>query len=155
MTNNDILRNIRYILDYDDSKMSEIFSLADYDVSRSEICDWLKKEDNPDFKELDDIDLAIFLNGLINEKRGKKEGAQPVPETKLNNNIILRKLKIAFMLDDNDILDILELAGKQISKHEISAFFRKPGQRQYRHCNDQIIRNFIQGLQKKSKLQKL
>jgi len=60
MTNNDILRNIRYILDYDDSKMAEIFSLAHYDVSRSEICNWLKKEYTPDFKELDDINGSFL-----------------------------------------------------------------------------------------------
>jgi uncharacterized protein YehS (DUF1456 family) len=95
------------------------------------------------------MDLSIFLNGLIIEKRGKKEGPQPLPETKLNNNIIFRKLKIALNLKDVDVLDILSLVDLRISKHELSAFFRKPNQSQYRLCKDQILRNFLHGLQKK------
>ena len=149
MTNNDILRRIRYTFDISDSKMIEIFGLADFQVTRAEISDWLKKDDDPEHKVLYDNHLAIFLNGLINYKRGKKDDAQHKPEKKLNNNIIFRKLKIALNLRDDDILEILALAGKQISKHELSAFFRKPGQSQYRPCKDQILRNFLQGMQVK------
>jgi uncharacterized protein YehS (DUF1456 family) len=95
---------------------------------------------------LSGFQLATFLNGLIIEKRGKKEGPQPIPEKQLNNNIILRKLKIALNLKDEDILDLLKLAGLEISKHELSAFFRKPGQNQYRECKDQVLRNFLSGM---------
>jgi len=89
------------------------------------------------------------LNGLIVDKRGKKEGPQSVPEKQLNNNNILRKFKIALNLKDDDILEMLKLADFEISKHELSAFFRKPGQSQYRECKDQILRNFLQGMQMK------
>ncbi len=81
MTNNDILRRIRYIFDLSDSAMIAIFSLADFEVTREEISDWLKKDDDPAFKNCSDASLAIFLNGFINKRRGKKEGAQPKPET--------------------------------------------------------------------------
>jgi uncharacterized protein YehS (DUF1456 family) len=147
MTNNDIIRRIRYIFDFNDSKMIEIFSLASHQVTRSQISDWMKKDDDPSFRELDDYQLAIFLNGLIIDKRGKKEGEQPVPEKHLNNNIIFRKLRIALNLKDDDILEILALADMRISKHELSAFFRSPNQRQYIACNDQILRNFLHGMQ--------
>ena len=147
MNNNDILRRIRYTFDFNDVKMMHIFGLADSEVSREQISNWLKKDDDPDFQSLHDIKLATFLNGLINDKRGKKEGEQPKPEKTLNNNLILRKLKIALNLKDEDIVAILELADMTISKHEISAFFRKPDQSQYRLCKDQILRNFIHGLQ--------
>jgi uncharacterized protein YehS (DUF1456 family) len=147
MNNNDILRRIRYIFDFSDSKMIEIFSLANYQVTRGQISDWLKKDDAPSYLELNDQQLAIFLNGLINEKRGKKEGEQPAPESRLNNNIIFKKLKIALNLKSDDILEILELAGMHISEHELSAFFRNPSQNQYRPCNDQILRNFLTGMQ--------
>jgi uncharacterized protein YehS (DUF1456 family) len=93
--------------------------------------------------------LAMFLNGFIKDRRGKKEGSQPEPEKSLSNNLILRKLKIALNLKDEDILSLLTLAGREVSKHEISAFFRHPEQNQYRVCKDQILRNFIQGLQMK------
>jgi uncharacterized protein YehS (DUF1456 family) len=107
----------------------------------------LKKDDDPSFQDLDDYHLAIFLNGLIVGKRGRKEGAEPVAEKRLNNNIVFRKLKIALNLKDDEILEILKLADLRISKHELSAFFRKPGQEQYRQCKDQILRNFLHGMQ--------
>jgi uncharacterized protein YehS (DUF1456 family) len=147
MTNNDILRRIRYTFDFSDPKVIELFALADLPVTRAQISDWLKKDDDPAFKNMEDFQLAVFLNGLINDKRGKKVGEQPVPEKRLNNNIIFRKLKIALNFKDDDILDIIELAGLRISKHELSAFFRNPNQPQYRPCNDQILRNFLKGLQ--------
>ena len=149
MTNNDIIRRIRYIFNFSDSKMMELFALAEHQVTRVQIIEWLKREEDEAFKKLDDHRLAIFLNGLINDKRGKREGPQAKAETKLNNNIIFRKLKIALNLRDNDILEIMELMDMRISKHELSAFFRKPDQRQYRPCQDQILRKFLFGLQKK------
>ncbi len=149
MINNDVLRRIRYVFDFGDSKMISIFGKADHEVTREQVSDWLKKDDDPAYKECSDTELAIFLNGLINDKRGKREGAQPEPEARLNNNIIFMKLKIALNLKAEDVLEILELAEFRISKHELSAFFRKYGHKHYRECKDQILRNFLQGLQQK------
>lgn len=149
MTNNDILRRIRYSFDFNDSKMIALFALADHEVTRAQISDWLKADDDPECKVLNDIDLAIFLNGLINEKRGKKEGAPVAPEKRLNNNIILRKLKIALNLKDDEMLDIIERSDFRISKHELSAFFRKPDHKHFRDCKDQVLRKFLKGLQLK------
>jgi uncharacterized protein YehS (DUF1456 family) len=147
MTNNDIIRRIRYIFDYNDSKMIGIFSLVDYQVTREQISSWLKKEDEPEYIGILDKDLASFLNGMIIDKRGKKEGPLPVAEKRLNNNQILRELRIALDFKDDDMLEILDLANLRISKHELSAFFRKSTQSQYRVCKDQFLRNFLQGLQ--------
>lgn len=147
MENNDIMRRLRYTFDFNDTKMIDLFACADKQVTRAEISNWLKKDDDPDFCFLDDRTMAIFLNGIINDKRGRKEGPQPEPEERLNNNIILRKLKIAFNLKDDDIIDLLLLADLRVSKHEISAFFRKPDHSKFRICKDQIMRNFLQGLQ--------
>ncbi len=149
MKNNDILRRLRYTFDFTDSKMMSLFALGGEEVTREQVSDWLKKEEEPDFKSLHDVKLAVFLNGFINDQRGKKEGEQPKPEKNLNNNMIFRKLKIALNLKEEDILAIFDLVGMKISKHEISAFFRSPEQSQYRLCKDQILRNFIQGLQLK------
>jgi len=149
VTNNDVLRRIRYAFDFNDSKMIAIFGMADHEVTRGQVSDWLKKDDDPDFEELSDIDLAIYLNGLINDRRGKREGAQPEPEKRVNNNIILRKLKIALDLKAEDILEILALSDTSISKHELSAFFRKPDHKHFRKCKDQILRKFIDGVQAK------
>lgn len=149
MTNNDIFRRLRFIFDFNDDTMIKIFSLAGSRVTRAEVSDWLKHDDNPDFKELPDTQFAIFLNGLIVIKRGKKEGPQPEPETKLNNNIIFRKLKIALDFKDEDILSVLSSVGLNIGKHELSAFFRKSDHKNFRKCQPQILRNFLKGLQLK------
>lgn len=149
MTNNDILRRIRYTFDLNDSQMIAIFHRADHEVTREEISDWLKKDDDPAFKDCSDTRMAIFLNGFINKRRGKREGAQPKPETRLNNNIIFTKLKIALNLKAEEIIEILALAGFHIGKHELSAFFRRPDHKHYRECKDQILRNFLQGVQLK------
>ena len=149
MTNNDILRRIRYTFDFNNRKMLEIFALAGYEAKPSQIIAWLQKDGDSDLVELSDNELAYFLNGFINEKRGKKEGEQLVPETTLNNNIIFRKLKIVLNLKDTDILEILKLADMRISPHELSAFFRNPDQKQYRICHDQFLRNFLHGIKLK------
>ena len=149
MTNNDVLRRIRYTFDFSDAKMIAIFALADHKVTREQVSAWFKKDDDPDMEIMKDNELAIFLNGLINEKRGKKEGEQPTPEKRLTNNIIFRKLKIALNLQADDILIILNEMDMPISKHELSAFFRKVGHKHYRECKDQVLRNFLKGMQAK------
>ena len=149
MTNNKILRQIRYTFDFSDSKMIALFALADHQVTREQVSDWLKKDDDPAYQNCNDTLLATFLNGLIIDKRGKKEGAQPVPEKRLTNNIIFTKLKIALNLKAEDILQILALNGFRLSKHELSAFFRKPGHKHYRECKDQCLRSFLKGVQLK------
>lgn len=149
MNNNDVLRRIRYTFDFSDSKMIAIFALADHEVNRGEISDWLKKDTDPAFKQCSDVQLAIFLNGLIIDKRGRTPWSQPELEEHLTNNNIFMKLKIALDLKAEDVLDILTLAGLKISKHELSAFFRRIDHRQYRDCKDQILRNFLKGMQLK------
>ena len=151
MTNNDILRRIRYLFDFSDLKMIALFKLANYDVEKKDVSDWLKKEDDPLLIEITDRELAIFLNGLIIEKRGKREGPQREPEDRLNNNMILRKLKIALDLKTDDILDLFALIGKKISKHELSAFFRNSDHKSYQPFKDQYLRNLLNALQTKHK----
>jgi uncharacterized protein YehS (DUF1456 family) len=127
--------------------MMAVFALADCHVSREEVCNWLKKDDDPAYQHCSDTQLVIFLNGLIYDKRGKKEGPPPEAEKRLTNNIVLRKLKIAFNLQGEEILEIMALTDLRMSQHELSAFFRKPGHKHYRPCKDQILRNFLKGAQ--------
>ena len=147
MNNNDVLRRIRYTFNFDDTKMINIFELGGIQVTRAQISDWLKKEDDPDYQECSDVQLATFLNGLIVDKRGRKDGPQPEPETSLTNNIIFRKLKIALNLQADDVLRLIKKADFSMSKHELSAFFRKPDHKHYRKCKDQVLRYFLKGLQ--------
>ncbi len=64
----------------------------------------------------------------------------------MNNNDILKKLRVALMLRDDEIVDILKGVDFKISKSEIGAFCRKEGHPNYRECGDQVLRNFLNGL---------
>lgn len=147
MINNDVIRRIRYIENFSDDQMMAIFKLGGMDVSRSTLSQWLKKDEDPDFKNCSDKELATYLNGLISSKRGEREGEKPVPEKVLTNNIIFRKLTIAYNLRAEEVIEILQLADLRVGRPELSAFFRKPGHKNYRECKDQILRNFLMGLQ--------
>jgi len=146
LTNNDILRRIRYTFNYNDQKMIAIFASAELEVTREQVSAWLKKDDDEDYVRCNDMQFATFLNGLINEKRGKKSGPQAKPEKQINNNIILTKLKIAFNLKSEDIIELFAKENLKVGKSELSAFSRKPDHKHYRECKDQFLRNFLQGL---------
>lgn len=147
MLNSDVLRRVRYILDYNDDKMIQMFKHGGLEVNREKVSNWLKKEDDPDYKNPQDVEFAAFLNGLIIEMRGKRDGEIPQPEKDLTNNIVFRKLTIAFNIKSDEIIEILALADLRVGKPEITAFFRKVGHKNYRECKAQILRNFLQGLQ--------
>jgi uncharacterized protein YehS (DUF1456 family) len=149
VTNNDILRRLRYTFDFNDAKMIDIFKQADHEVTREQISNWLKKDDDEAYVSCGDTSFSIFLNGLIIDRRGKQDRPTPEPDKKITNNIVLRKLKIAFDMKNEDVLALLSNNGVSISKHELSAFFRRTDHKHYRPCKDQVLRNFLQCLQNK------
>lgn len=149
MDNNDVLRRLRYTFSLDDDKMMELFTLGNRPANRAEISSWMKREGDEDFIELQDPELAAFLNGFIIEKRGKQEGKEPVAEKTLSNNLILRKLKIALNLRGEDIMELFKLVNKQITQSEIGSFLRNNQHPKYRDFNGQYMRNFMNGLQAK------
>ncbi len=147
MTNNDVLRGVRYILNVNETKLIEIISLADFKVSPDDLASFLKQEDEEGYKNCSDKVLAQFLNGLIVFKRGKIENGPPQSiETLITNNIILKKLRVAFQLKDHDIIQLIEKSGIKISKAELSSFCRKQDHRNYRECGNQFLRNLLKGM---------
>jgi len=149
VTNNDILRSIRYMLDLGDAKVAELARLADSNlqIDKDVVQRFLKKEDDGEYLDCSDRVLACFLDGLVVHRRGRNEGqpARPI-ESRISNNIVLKKLRIAFELRDDDMHAIFAQAGFPLSKPELSALFRQPGHKHYRACGDQILRNFLKGL---------
>jgi hypothetical protein len=65
---------------------------------------------------------------------------------KMTNNDILKKLRVALMLRDDQIVEILELVDFRISKSELGAFFRAEDHENYMECGDQVLRNFLNAL---------
>lgn len=149
MNNNDILRRLRYALDISNPVMIEIFRLSGCTLELPTLLKLLKKEEEEDFISCSNPLMSFFLDGLIVHKRGRREsdsGEPPKPDAALNNNAILKKLRIALDLKEEDMLAIMKLAGVVISKSELSALFRNKGHKHYKECGDQFLRNFLQGL---------
>ncbi|EPP7626002.1 DUF1456 family protein [Providencia rettgeri] len=147
MLNNYVLRSVRYMLDLSDAQMVKIVKLADLAVTKEEMVTWLKKDNEPEYVECNDNVMGHFLNGLIYHRRGKDEN-HPAPDvdSRLNNNIMLKKLRVAFELKDTDMIEIYQLVDFRVSNPELNAVFRKPGHKNYRECGDQLLRYFLKGL---------
>jgi uncharacterized protein YehS (DUF1456 family) len=149
MTYNDLLRRLRFALDLNAVSIAETCALAGHEIGPVEVLNLLKKEDEKGFVVCDDTVMAAFLDGLITSRRGPRDatpGSAPPPDGLLNNNLILRKLRIALELTDADMLALFRQAGVSLSKPELTALFRGVGQRNYKECGDQLLRNFVRGL---------
>lgn len=147
MTNNDVFRRLKYAFNYNPEKIILLFNHVGVKIVKEDVSKYLEKDtEEKENTSLSDEQFASFLNGMIIENRGKKDGQIPVAEKELDNNIVFRKLRIALNLKDTDILALLKLSGLNFGKSELSAFFRKPGHQHYRNCQDQVLRNFLNGL---------
>lgn len=147
MLHNDTLRSLRFILKANNARLAEICGLGGVEISAEEIGPLLTKEDEPDFVRCPDKVLAGFLDGLIYSLRGKDE-ARPLPpfELPISNNLVMKKLRVAFQLRDEDMIETIESTGFLFGKAELSAIMRKKGHHNYRECGDQVLRNFLRGL---------
>lgn len=146
MINNDVLRSIRYMLNISEFKLVEIVQLGGGNVTQADMNAFIKSEDEPGFVECRQNVMGHFLNGLIYLKRGKDPSRPPLEVDLPTNNVVLKKLRVAFELKDEDIIQMVGDVGFTISKGELSAFFRKEGHLNFRPCGDQFLRNFLKGL---------
>lgn len=149
MKNNDVLRSIRHILNLSDSTIVDIFKLANHKIDQVGSACLLKEEDEAGYVECKNNLLILFLDGLITYRRGK--GEDKTTDAKaifppLTNNVIFKKLRIAFDLKEDDLIELMSLADFEVSKNEVSAIFRKPGHKHYRECSDDFLMAFLVGL---------
>ncbi len=156
MNNNDILRRLRFAFDFSNKEAVDLFMLdpnSSFKLNRDEFLARIAKEDDDIYTECSDVELCCFLDGLIVSKRGLREPLPPKVEKKegyrLSKNDILKKLRIAVNLREDEMLKTLENGGTILSKSELSALFRNPNHKHYRACGNQVLRNFIKGLTKR------
>ena len=149
MKHNDVLRSIRYMLDISDNQLLGIIKLGkpDIELDRNAVIAYLKKDDEPDFLPCPAKVMAAFLDGLVYHRRGRDD-SRPQLETvpPISNNMVLKKLRVAFELKDADMQAIMQSVGVNVGKSELSALFRAPEHKNYRNCGDQWLRNFLKGL---------
>lgn len=150
MTNNDILRRLRFALKLKDSHAASLFSSDPNNAIKIDSSGFKARIAKPEEEHCivtSDLEMGAFLDGLIADRRGLRPGAEPVlaPE-RLSKNEILKKLRIAFALREESLLKVLHRGGSKLSRSELGALFRKPGHKHYRECGDQVLRAFLMGL---------
>lgn len=154
MIPNDVLRSIRYLLDLSDQKVVDITRLVDpeFALDKVQVQAMLKREEDPDYLKCSDAVLAHFLDGLVIHCRGQDPKLPPRPlEKRVTNNVVLKKLRVAFELKDVDMHQAFADAGFPVSKPELSALFRQADHKNFRECGDQMLRNFLKGLTLRSR----
>ena len=149
MHNNEILLLIRDAASLDDARLAAIFALGGESVDEATTQAMLCDPSEPDAMKCKDDSLLRFLDGFILEQRGQSpatdESAAPRPE-RLSNNVVLKKLRIALQLKEDDVLRILASGGTDLSKRQLGALARKRGNKHYRVCTDEVLASFLAGL---------
>ncbi|WP_024955609.1 DUF1456 family protein [Sulfurospirillum arcachonense] len=149
MTNNYILTSIMQSLKLSKVDVLKSYKLVDKKIVQEDVDDILREASDEKFILLSDEGFELFLNGFIAYKRGpsdKKAGKKQ--KIYFSNNIILKKLKIALDLKDEDLIQIFANDGLEITKSQLSAYFRRDGHVNYRKCSDTLLKRFIKGCEK-------
>ena len=147
MSPSDILHRIRTALRLSPEEMSRIFALEDLVRTPEEIEAITARPGTPKARPCTYEELGIFLDGLIRYKRGSVTNPPPPDaEIVLDNNLILKKLRIALQLKDPEILIIFGLADRELSISRIKDLFRNPAHPKYRPCSDAVLNDFLIGL---------
>jgi uncharacterized protein YehS (DUF1456 family) len=125
MIHNDVLRSVRYMLDISDKKDVEIIKLGGMDVTKADLKPTSKKTKKKALFALPGQGHGALSRrpGDLQARQGRKPSAQPI-EVPVTNNIILKKLRVAFELKEDDMHAILKAAEFPVSKPELSALFR-------------------------------
>jgi uncharacterized protein YehS (DUF1456 family) len=135
MDNKDLLQTLCTALGIDDEELAAVCALAGAKA--------------PDIAgDCTDELLRHFLDGLILRERGPRTDGRPpvVAEGPLGNNEVLKKLRIALNLQEQDMQLVFEEGGAELSGSEINALFRKPGNKHFRPCSDEMLLHFLAGL---------
>lgn len=145
MNNNEMIKRLRFILDIDDAALTECFTLAACPLTVENVSAFLKAEDDSSYQACSDEHMSRFLDGLIVFRRGPSKDGLRNPVA-LTNNLILKKVRIALELEARDLDNSFMLADCELSPHEISSLFRKPGTKHFVECSDHMLERFFSGL---------
>nr|WP_324257805.1 DUF1456 family protein [Cellvibrio fontiphilus] len=149
MRTNDIFRKLTQSLRLDTPQIQALFAISAIELSDKEIANLLKTDYQPGFEPLPDYVLLMFLNNLIEQQRGKKTDGEPeviAKHAKISNNDVLKKLRIAYNLHEQQVRDALKLATIELTKSDLAALFRKPGHVHFKACDNELVLDFIEGL---------
>lgn len=152
MNHNELMRNLRKALAVNENGLAKIYALSGHSMAPEDLKSRLKQENEPGFEDCEEITAARMLEALIIHQRGAKEGAEPpTPQIPLGNNHILKKLRIAYDLKDEDMHSLFEAEGNPLGKQELKSLFRKEGNKNYLPCSDKLLRLFLKAIIKRAR----
>jgi uncharacterized protein YehS (DUF1456 family) len=147
MTNNEVIKSVRYTLEIKNKEVVELIRSGGVELGVLDVVGLLKNETEEGYIACPAPTIHAFLDGLILQRRGPSDGpAKKIPTSSIDNNMVLRKLRIAFEMRDTDMIDAMKRVGFFVSKSEVSALFRAPTHKHFMKCGDQFLRNFLKGL---------
>ena len=128
--------------------MAGIFSLSAYSPGDAELAALLNDSAANDADTCSDIIIRSFLEGLILSERGPRDDGATIAieDAPLSNNQTLKKLRIAFNFQEEDMLAIFEEGGVALSSSEFGALFRREKNKHFRTCSDELLQSFLAGL---------
>lgn len=144
---NEILYRIQKALSLTTEEMLKAYELEEYTMDEKHLKSLLKRRQEKDFVPATFEELGVFLDGLITLKRGASSNKTGEDEAvELNNNLILKKLRIALNLKEPETEIIFGLADVTLSKQQLSSLFRKEGHKNFKPCSDELLMAFLYGL---------
>lgn len=147
MDTNDLNRRLRYALRLDDAESVRLMALGGREASVADAAKWRSREGDAAYEECPREALSAMLAGLIVDRRGPPDKAKPVTDAaELDNNAIVKSIKIALSLRSEDVRDCVTAGGGKVSVSEVGSLLRRPGTRNFRSCGDQMLRRFLNGL---------
>ena len=147
MHNNEILGRLADALTLNEDSLAAIFTLGGEAMTAADALARTREVDSEGAVACTSDQLGRFLEGLILQKRGPRDTDEaPRAPVRLSNNAILKKLRIALTLKEDDVLRILDVGGSPTTRLALSPLFRKPGNKHYRVCSDGVLRSFLTGL---------
>lgn len=147
MNTHAILRQLSQTLSLDIAGLQAWFAAIGIELSPAEVQAHLRDEQDPAVVIVPEAVLLRLLDQLIADKRGSTTApANAERPARLSNNDVLKKLRIAFQLHEQDVRDLLKLVTIELTKSDLAALFRKAGQPHYKACDDELVLDFIQGL---------
>lgn len=163
MINNDVLRSLSNMLDWDAAAFVAVTELSQTPVrlapiELAQMQTYLLRHNHADHQDCPDRVLEDVLNGLIVKRRGARNDVKPSAPpaanaySPLTNNTILKKLRIAFELQEPDMLALMSTPLDEVSRLELGAYFRSMGHKHYRACPDELLLHFLKSLEKRMRM---
>ncbi|MFT4518728.1 MAG: hypothetical protein ACI9JM_001113 [Halioglobus sp.] len=141
MKNNELLQSICDTLQLAEEDLGALLALCDHDIG--------SEPEKSLLQECSNEQLRCALEGLILAERGPRSDGKPpeISHKAVSNNEVLKKLRIALNLQEEDMLLIFEEGGATLLPTELGALFRKQGNKHFRACSDELLQQFLGGFE--------